>query len=359
RSRLTLPLGMVRHDPIVGTQNNEDERRLFYVALTRAKERVYLSYARHTAKDRERTASLFWHELPPECVVDAATLETQPAALQRLTVMRRARPAGHGSAVQDWLRRRLKTYVLSVTHLNNYLTCPRLWLYRNVVLVPAAKTRSLALGTAVHSSLKDLMVRAAREGALPGVAWLLERFQAHLKLEILTAADFRDSRAQGQSALRAYYAQYKQTWVRHVLTEYSFRSHGVHIGAARITGTLDKVEIIDAKQKLVNVVDYKTGNPDSAGPRVKAGGQYRRQLVFYQLLCDSSPRFPYRMVSGELDFVQPSARTGKFVKRRLAISSGETAELADVITKAWEDITALAFLKQPGCGECEYCKAVN
>lgn len=356
RSRLPLPLGIVRHDPLAGTDNNEEERRLFYVALTRAKDRVYLSYARHAGGERARAASLFWHELPAACVADVAAEETEAFVQRRLAVLRLAQPAGLPADIREWLKERLKTYVLSVTHLNNYLTCPRLFLWRNVVLVPSAKTRALAFGTAVHSSLRDLFAAARSGGKLPGSDWLLARWQYHLQREVLSTADYHDALTVGQKVLRAYRGRYRRTWVLNTLTEYSFRSHGVRIGPARVTGTLDKVEIVDTRRRLANVVDYKTGNPDYARAHLKEEGQYRRQLVFYQLLCDTSRRFPYRMVSGEIDFVQPSARSGKFVKQRIEISRDDTMALAEVIAQVWEDITSLTFLERPGCGECVYCR---
>ncbi|PIT98484.1 MAG: hypothetical protein COT71_00345 [Candidatus Andersenbacteria bacterium CG10_big_fil_rev_8_21_14_0_10_54_11] len=358
RGRLSLPPGVVHHDPIAGQANNEDERRLFYVALTRAKERLYLSYAQDGG-GRERTASLFWHELPAETVEDSETEETEDEALARLHVLRLHSPQPVPGHIRDWLAERLVSYTLSVTHLNNYLDCPRLFLYRNLVLAPAAKTRQLAFGTAVHAALRDLMAAAAETGEVPPEDFLLQRFERFMRRETLADSDLADSLQVGRQALRQYYRQYHRQWPRRVLVEYDFGSHGVHAGAARLTGKLDKIEVLDPAAKTVNVVDYKTGNPDTASRHVRHGERYWRQLVFYQLLSVESKRFPYTMVSAELDFIQPSAKTGAYVKRRFRVTENDVDDLRQVIAGAWEDITSLAFLEKEGCGECVYCAAVH
>jgi superfamily I DNA/RNA helicase len=70
----------------------EEERRLFYVALTRARERLYLCHARrrdlYGSGAREREASRFLDEMPAACLLREAGVEG-PAWLRRA-----AQPAG-------------------------------------------------------------------------------------------------------------------------------------------------------------------------------------------------------------------------------------------------------------------------
>ena len=126
-----------------------------------------------------------------------------------------------------------------------------------------------------------------------------------------------------------------------------------------LTGMIDKVEIVDPVARLVNVVDYKTGNPDTKKAALQQGGDYHRQLVFYKLLCDGSPRFGYTMQSGEIDFIQPSAKQGTYVKKKFAITAKDTQEVTGLIKHVWQDIHDLKFLQADNgdfCGECEYCE---
>ena len=120
---------------------------------------------------------------------------------------------------------------------------------------------------------------------------------------------------------------------------------------------MDKIEIVDGKKKLVNVVDFKTGNVNNAIKELGSAGNYRRQLVFYQLLCNESQRFQYEMVSGELDFIEASETTG-FIKKKIEVTNQEVQELKKTITRVWQEMQQLKFLeKDGGCGkkDCEYC----
>lgn len=367
RSRLPLPHGLLKYDLVAGDANNEDERRLFYVALTRAREQVYLCFARHTAQEREHIPSIFLQELPEQTVERVVTVEAEDEALTRLKAMTLAPlPAQVAIDLKGWLQSVLAYYVMSVTHFNNYLECPRLFYFRNLLHVPSAKTKSMAFGTAVHRALHDLIATFSREGRLPTTAYLLDRFTQYLGAEVLTEREYKDSLEIGLTVLGQYYGHYRNTLIPATMLEYNFRSHGVHLAtqspgdgreaSIRLTGQLDKVEVIDIPRKLVNVVDYKTGNPDRAAAYFQPDGKYRRQLVFYKLLCDLSPRFPYEMVSGEIDFVQPSKRTGRLMKKQCTITRGDVAELSVAVRRVWHEILALRFLNENvGCGKCEYC----
>ena len=214
----------------------------------------------------------------------------------------------------------------------------------------------MAFGTAVHEALHDLFVEWQKNSRAPEVAWLQKRFEQHLQREILTKQESTDALALGKETLARWYQHYQTSFIPNSLLEFNFASHGIQIDGLRLTGKLDKVEIVDAKRKEVNIVDYKTGNPDNKSAALKPGGEYWRQLVFYKLLCDLSPRFPYTMVSGEIDFIQPSPRSGKYIKKKFEITPEEVAELVQVIETSWKEIKSLEFLDKPGCRECEYCK---
>lgn len=354
RNRVPLPAGIVRFDPIREQENNEDERRLFYVALTRAKQQVYLSSARYGSRGQELIPAVFVREIESQHMKEVDTAEREEEAVERLKTMLAPAHLSAGGNIRDWLQEKLENYVMSVTHLNNYLECPRLFYYRNLLRVPAAKTKHMAFGTAVHGALRDLFVKFNEKGRWPSDKYLIERFRYYLSREDLTDSEREDSAQFGETILGNYYRFYKGSFKPEVLVEYDFRSHNVRLGNLAITGKLDKIELLGDKQ--VNVVDYKTGNPDKAARHLRDDGSYRRQLVFYKLLGDLSPRFPYEVISGEIDFVQPSKRTGKLVRRKFAIADEEVEQLKEVVERVGREIRELKFLDREGCGKCEYCK---
>lgn len=341
-------------------EKNEDERRLFFVAMTRAKKSLTFSYPKENAQGRPTVPSMFVSEIDPTliCKVDSTAIEDE--ALQRLQMLFLVPKPTASEDHRAYVQSLLKNYTLSVTHLNNYLRCPRLFYYNNVLCVPQAKSRHLAFGTAIHESLKDLQL-SVREGSTMDRETLIAQFEKHLSHEILSQQEFRGGLDLGQRTLTEYYDFYRDAFHPNVLLEYDFRPHGVIVDGVPITGKLDKIELRDEAERTVHVVDYKTGNPDSKKDALGPQGEYRRQIIFYKLLCDESKKFPYTMVSGEIDFVQKS-KSGDFVRKIFHPSPEELTDLRTQIRAVYDDIQALKFLdldEFEACGECEWCTSTR
>ncbi len=360
--RVLLPPGVVRHTPIAA--RNEEERRLFYVAMTRAKRQLYLSYARKDSRGRGQVASVFLSELPEQYHSLMIEAERAPELIPPLTLLAAVPARLSKDDVRGWLKSILPSYVMSVTHLNNYLQCPRLFYYRNLLRVPEFKPAHLAFGTAVHAALRDLLAAWGTKKINRG--WLLKQYEQHLKRAVLLETMQRDLLVLGQAVLGEYFDHYRAEFKAGAMTEYNFHGHHVRLPAGQaglddrpLTGLVDKIEIVDSKRQLVKVVDYKTGNPDTKSAALKHGGDYWRQVVFYKLLADRSERFPYTVRWGEVDFVEPSKRTGKFVKKEYELTEKDVKEVEQQIRSVWSDIKALKFLEAEGCGECAYCRMVH
>lgn len=357
-AKAPLPEGMVKYDVVAGNENNEDERRLFYVALTRAKRRIYLTRATFSSTGKPTVPAIFLSELQLENAGVSAVQETDEQALRRLQT-RYLSPLVKTvqSDVKEYVASLLDEYVMSVTHLNNYLDCPRKFYFRNLLKIPSVKTKNLALGSAVHGALYELFSVYNDTKTLPDQAFLLAQFEQAMSQELLSQIDMADALEQGRHILTEYYEHYKDAFSADTLLEYNFASHGVRLGDLQLTGKIDKIEIVNQAQKTINVVDYKTGNVDNGLKKFNPDGEYYRQLVFYQLLCNESPRFPYTMASGELDFIEPSKTKG-FIKKKITVSQAEVENLKKTIERVWQEIKALKFLDtQAGCGqkECQYC----
>ncbi|MEX1112355.1 MAG: ATP-dependent DNA helicase [Candidatus Andersenbacteria bacterium] len=366
-AKVRLPHGLVRYDMVVAGQNNEDERRLFYVAMTRAKKTLTLTRAAHNDKGRPTVPSIFVKEIPEE-LSQLEYHNQQDAGVVSDIVLQSVKPlpSATDADVQAWLKSILTEYVMSVTHLNNYLECPRKFYVKNLLQVPSARTTHQAMGTAVHAALDDFC-RTFKDGQdVPDKTLLLERFRYHLEKEVLTEVERTDAWERGEQDLAAYYDHYRDELCKHTIGEYSFASHGVQVDGLMLTGLIDKIELINPEEDyktdgtwkegaLVTIVDYKTGNPDTGASKIKIGGPYHRQLVFYKLLCDGSSRFPYEFSSAEVDFIRPSDKKG-FVKKKVEVTDAEVEELKDTIRRVWNEIQQLAFLDDgAACGECEVC----
>lgn len=339
--RLPLPEGLVRGDVLADGEAEEDERRLLYVSLTRARKQVVLTHSRVNGSEKINAPSQFLHELPEDVMTTREEGETEQDTTIRLMQAELVAPAKPVGDIRSWVARLLDGYVMSVTHLNHYLEDPQLFYARHILRVPSVRTSHQAMGTAAHNALQDFFQAFVTEGALPGKQLLLTRFQHHAEREALSKQEYEDVLAVGTQQLDAYYDYYQNDFQQNTLGEYDFRPHNVRVDGVPITGKIDKIELLEQKQ--VNVVDYKTGSPERGLTKLKPGKDYHRQIVFYQLLCENSPQFEYEMVSGEVDFIRPNKK-GEFVKKKIEVTDKDKQQLTADIKRVWQEIQELKFL---------------
>ncbi len=218
-------------------------------------------------------------------------------------------------------------------------------------------------GNAVHDALKHYFDLRA-EGDDRGKEYLIGKFEEALAHQPIEERDYEETLAKGRRSLAAWFDHYHESWP--VKTQNEVRIAGVTVGegaaAVAINGKLDKIELLGAGGAggtggKVNVVDYKTGKPQSRnaleGKTKTATGNYKRQLVFYRLLLDRSEKFA--MVSGDIDFIE-AEENGKFRKENFTIEAAELAELEATILRVAKEIRSLAFWNST-CSdkECRYC----
>ncbi|RME55791.1 ATP-dependent helicase [Candidatus Parcubacteria bacterium] len=337
--------------------DEDEERRLFYVALTRARRAVQISYARVSPEGRERMPSRFITDLKDHIAVESrAAAPAEEAAGVGRARFQIASPATSANAYSmSILRELFLTQGLSVTALNNYLRCPRLYLYVNLLRVPRVAEKTQRYGIAVHAALRTFFDRY-REGQNPPEEFLLDLFWRHLQRQPFSPEDLAVYGERGRVALSGYYRTYFPQWHRAILNE--FRVRGVQLTPEiRLVGMIDKIEFLDAAGS-VNVVDYKTGVPRSRraieGTTKSSRGEYKRQLVFYKLLLERSSK-RYRVVSGEIDFVEPT-KSGKYRKERFLLSAEEVEDLERLVREVATEILSGEFLEK-SCGDprCSFC----
>lgn len=365
RSKLKLPDGILQFESDdVRNAKNEDERRLWYVAMTRAKEKLYISFAKQSDSGRTTQPSQFISELPSATMtpaLDAATVTQQP--IERLVQTLSPAPQNMDTAVvQDYVRGLLANYRMSATHLNDYLHCPRLFFYQDILRVPHETNKQVAFGIAVHNALQFASREQIDHRHLPEVKDFMQVFEKELTKQPLSSKDYQHDLAFGQSILPRYYADHQDILAKNLFPEKNFSSDQIMVDDVPLVGKIDSITVLDEDTKQVHVIDYKTSNPDSKAADLAKGGVYHRQLLFYKLLCDHAKAFGYTAVSGEINFVRPSAKTDQFVHRQYEFTAEDVARTRQEIKTVYQHIQNLDFL-QPAteelCGDCDWCRLLD
>ncbi len=344
---------------------NEELRRLFYVALTRAEERLFISYSKFRNDGKLLEPSMFIAEivdqypmiipvrkvLAPDQVVEFSELQLRGGApeLARLE--------------EEWISKLLDKFVMNVTALNNYLHCPLEFYFKNLIKIPSPKNDVMEYGSAVHDALEKLF-RKMQDGGkeqFPSREEFIADFEMYMNRhrESFTSEQFGRWMEHGLESLGNYYDHSIDRFNKIVAIERTIRTV---VKDVPIKGKLDKIEF---DGRFANVVDYKTGDPEKASLRLKGpsekdpnGGDYWRQAVFYKLLVDNYEMKDWQVISTEFDFVEPDKKK-TYRKQKVLITPADITAVTEQISTTWQKIQNREF--NIGCGkkDCQWCNFVK
>ena len=331
--------------PLAKTGNNYDERlRLFFVAMTRAKQTLHISYSEigKTGKPQLIASFLSGEQVSlvnSDIALDIATEIVETDWRDRLTT-----PIT--SDLRTLLAPKLENYRLSATHLNNFLDVthggPQKFLLNNLLQFPQAKSANASFGTAVHNALQFAQLQLNIHGELPTVADIQQEFTKQLTSVDIPAQDFEYWHNYGQKILDQFMTEKSSLFKPGQQAELNFANQGVLIGEAKLTGKLDIVDI-DKQAKTIHVTDYKTGKPSREWKKsdVKQH-KYRQQLMFYQLMVEKSKDYAdYTFTGANLQFIEPDAQSGEIWSLEDRFEREELDRFERLISAVWRKITTL------------------
>jgi DNA helicase-2/ATP-dependent DNA helicase PcrA len=351
----------------VNTKSTDDEelRRLFYVAITRAEKYLFISYARFNNNNKELEPSMFIAEILDKHDFKIEKPEIATETLMEFESLQFTETAPEiEKAEEDFISHIIDKFVMSVTALNNYLKCPLEFYFKNLIRIPSPKNEASEFGSSVHYALQKLFEKMKadtlqqfplKEEMLADFNWYMHRHR-----ESFTKEAFDRRIEYGMEVLGNYYDKYINTWNKISVVEINIRN--VVIKDVPIKGKLDKLEF---NGKEVNVVDYKTGDIEKAFDKMKApnekqpdGGDYWRQAVFYKILIDHYKQRDWRAVSTEFDFVEPDKKKN-YRKEKVIITPADIETVTQQITTSWQKIQNREFYIGCGKPDCHWCNFVK
>ncbi len=320
---------------------NAEERRLFFVALTRARKKLFLSYSATDNQGRDKNPSLFWHEIPDALCTDLEADPIEERAQELLPTLLQAGKELHLTTDEKHiLQKRINSFRWSATALQNYLDCPRRFLFQQLYRFPRnpRPEPQLALGVALHEALEKTLRSNISEAVLQ------QYFEKALRGQNVTHSDFERLKERGSEILKKNFEEKSTTWTaENVKTEVGFGTYSPEIDGIKLTGKVDKIVYQDAGKTSVRIVDYKSGKPKP----IKHGERFWRQLVFYDLLAKSAGA-PWKVNSCELEFLTPNEK-GNLETKSLQVSDSDRQEVLTELKEAHAKVMNLEFplIKNP------------
>ena len=347
RDPIPLPEGLVKDLAVTGDFHRQEERRLFYVGLTRAKEDVYLTSSQDYGGKRPKKPSLFVSE-----ALDIDASELKPQRREPLEAIERIAAgdvveedvAGSVRSGQAPSLFPLEDPLLRLSHrqIDDYLTCPLKYRYIHSLRVPIRIHHAVAYGSAVHHAVR-LFNTARISGERLSIEELGEAFRKQWRAEGFLTPEHEELRLnEGIRALEAFHAFETDEGRTPALVESRF---SIVEGSVRLVGVFDRVDIVDG---AATIIDYKTSDvrtEEQANRRSNESLQLALYAIAYEHKSGALP------ASLELRFLTPQG----VVVGRAEPSAKRLEKARTKLAEAEDGIRSGHFPGEPVFRACTHC----
>ncbi len=341
-------------NPLPKTEKYEDERRLFYVSMTRAKRRLTITMAKEY-DERPAVGAMFVREIDSESVENVSLEEFEEKLenpqFHQLWLAPDQTPA---QDEQKYLREVIDNgFALSYSALKDYLKCPHWFKVNNLLRIPQVVEEAALYGTIMHRLM-----------------------ESYWKMDNLKSMD-----AMIEETVNRWLVRYpdRERWVEDLKSNFQVVVNKYLSGVGKpertelavgrhqpvvwegvpIQGKIDRVDWLDKNAKTVRVVDYKTTDAKSRNALLgltqdKESSTYVDQLRFYALLLNSAPALGYKPKEMSVVFLAPTKTKDPDIKQvTFDVEDDEAMEtLKARVHEVWDGISNLKFEHADGC-ECE------
>ena len=353
----------------------EENRRLFYVAMTRAKKVLHLSYSDDSAKTHYINE---FEDFIDEVEVTESFEDCQP--VEKVIIPKFSK---------DVLNEILGELSLSVSTLNAFLKCPLSFYFNKGLKLPSETNEAMVFGSIIHEVLEKIYISMDDSQSseltektvlsLEGALGLFETIFEDKSYQLSSDRVKRDAYVRGRKIIENLYK--KPGYLKDGVIAVEQHIKGIKLGdilntkvdlsevsEIELNGKIDKIE---CDGNIVRLIDYKTGKAGNAKDKLvppsekePLGGDYWRQAVFYYvLLTNAGIDISDKEILVKYVFVEDSNNEDGFSETEdIRITPKEVDIVLDQIKESIMKIKQGDF--NSGCGvlkkdrdnyPCDYC----
>ncbi len=339
---IELPNALVKEVLPEGDIHLEEERRLFYVAVTRAKDGIFFTSAADYGGQRKKKLSRFLVELgfvAPEIKNPTGNVYfDEDTAVKTEGVVKK----------RIWIPSKF-----SFTQLKAFETCPLQYKFAHVLVVPTRGKFTFSFGKTMHGTLQkffDQIIKKTNHqqtslfGEVPAEETNGLSVESLIKLyDESWIGDWYESKSHeeeyrklGRDKLKEFYKIHEGKWPK---TKFLEKGFNLKIGDYTVRGVIDRIDEIPGG---VEIVDYKTGSVPKDEKFLD-----KDQLLIYQAAASE--------VLGEKPALLSYYYLGANQKMSFIGTDEEVGEIKEKIIETIEEIKKSDFSPKPSLFSCKNC----
>jgi len=321
--KIQIPTGLVKEILVDSKDAHiEEERRLFYVALTRAKKELYVTSAKDYGGVKEKKASRFIEE-------SGLIIKDDDRDMEANELLRDLQKEGADFLEEQNALEKLPDK-FSFSQLAAYETCPLQYKFAFILKIPAPEDKpSLIFGRVMHRIFYEFLKPLAKG---PQRSLFSDESKIHKdfsleRLEDIFKQAWQEDGYEDPKQRQEYKERAKQALRYFIKVFFSNnlgpkpmfleKSFSFKIAGELIKGTIDR---IDELEDGVEVIDYKTGKV-----KTKLEWKDKRQLILYQLFLEEVLQMKvlalkyYYVESGDMLSFLPSDKEREKLRQEIAV----------------------------------------
>ncbi|MEK9157061.1 MAG: ATP-dependent DNA helicase [Patescibacteria group bacterium] len=345
---LPLPPGLV---PFIAELDDHiaEERRLFYVAMTRAKEGLFLLSADDYGGARTRKPSRFLLELDidktrPEKRGDRALREAAAQDPEHDPDDRKDPSQSSGSYEREQHTLLSLPEEMSFSQIAAFTTCPLQYKYAHLLKIPTFGKHQFSFGQTMHGTLQKYLeqlqdMQAQAQVKIPTLATLLEIYEATFIDEWYPSPEVKtEYREKGREICKTFYEQMRAETPKPWKLECGFH---LRVEDVVLKGRIDRIDAIEGGYEII---DYKTGVPKD-----ELAWDDKRQLVMYALAAEQCFNPPLKVLKLTYYYLE-NGSTVSFTP-----TEKEKEKLRSMVIETVSDLKASDFTATPSDRVCKHC----
>lgn len=343
---LEIPAELIEEKVTERESNLPEERRLFYVACTRARKNLYISYSDKYEGNKKWKVSPFVTEALESGLITETDFCSVGDQISQMPISSNENRVHKGLIDTATDRVGIERYVpeihinrLSYSQIDAFKTCPLKYKFRYIFKIPTPSPHAANFGTSVHDTV-NLFYRNIGEGVEPTMDLLTDLYEkCWIGGGYLSKAHENARKQKGREMMEIFFNHEKEDGFK--VPAFMERNFRLKVGGVAFSGRIDRIDRLEDGN--FEVIDYKTGSS-----KRDVNLKKDLQLSVYALACRDVFRLNVSKYS--LFYLEDSYKAS-------TVRSDEDIEsVKSVLEDIAGEMKKSNFEATPGfnCGYCEY-----